>query len=43
MNDTAGCPPQKMLEADSKLLKADHLSANIVRNGKPVALDFSIK
>jgi general secretion pathway protein C len=38
MND-----PQKMLEAYSKLLHADHLTASIVRNGKPMNLDFSIK
>lgn len=38
MND-----PQKMLEAYSKLLRADHLSASVVRNGKPVNLEFSIK
>lgn len=38
MND-----PQKMLEAYSKLLRADHLTASVVRNGKPVNLDFSIK
>jgi general secretion pathway protein C len=38
MND-----PQKMLEAYSKLLHADHLSVAVVRNGKPVNLDLSIK
>lgn len=38
MND-----PQKMLEAYSKLLRADHLTASVVRNGKPMNLDFSIK
>jgi len=38
MND-----PAKMLEAYSKLLRADHLTANVVRNGKPMNLDFSIK
>jgi general secretion pathway protein C len=38
MND-----PQKMLEAYSKLLRADHLAVSVVRNGKPVSLDFSIK
>jgi general secretion pathway protein C len=38
MND-----PQKMLEAYSKLLRADHLTANVVRNGKPMSLDFNIK
>ncbi len=38
MND-----PQKMLEAYSKLMRAEHLSANVVRNGKPMSLEFSIK
>jgi general secretion pathway protein C len=38
MND-----PQKMLEAYSKLLRADHLTASVVRNGKPMNLEFSIK
>jgi general secretion pathway protein C len=38
MND-----PQKMLEAYSKLLRADHLTTNVVRNGKPMTLEFSIK
>ncbi len=38
MND-----PQKMLEAYSKLLRADHLTASVVRNGQPMNLDFSIK
>ncbi len=31
MND-----PQKMLEAYSKLTRADHLTASVVRNGKPM-------
>jgi general secretion pathway protein C len=38
MND-----PQKMLEAYSKLMRADHLAVSVLRNGKPVSLDFSIK
>ena len=38
MND-----PQKMLEAYSKLLRADHLAVSVVRGGKPMNLDFSIK
>ena len=38
MND-----PAKMLEAYSKLLHADRVTASVVRNGKPVNLDFSIK
>jgi general secretion pathway protein C len=38
MND-----PQKMLEAYSKLMRADHLSASIVRGGKPVNIEFNIK
>lgn len=38
MNDT-----QKMLEAYSKLTRADHLSASVVRGGKPMSLDFNIK
>jgi general secretion pathway protein C len=38
MND-----PQKMLEAYSKLMRADHLTASVVRNGQPVNLDFAIK
>jgi general secretion pathway protein C len=38
MND-----PQRMLEAYSKLLHADHLSANVMRNGKPMTLEYSIK
>jgi general secretion pathway protein C len=38
MND-----PQKMLEAYSKLMKADHLSVSVIRGGKPVNLDFNIK
>jgi hypothetical protein len=32
-----------MLEAYSKLMRADHLAVSVVRNGKPVSLDFSIK
>ncbi len=35
--------PQKMLEAYSKLLHADHISASVMRGGKPVNLDFNIK
>ena len=38
MND-----PQKMLEAYSKLMRADHLSASVVRGGKPMSLEFNIK
>jgi general secretion pathway protein C len=38
MND-----PQKMLEAYSKLLHADHLAVSVIRGGRPVSLDFSIK
>jgi hypothetical protein len=38
MND-----PQKMLEAYSKLLHADHITAAVVRNGQPMNLDYSIK
>lgn len=38
MND-----PQKMLEAYSKLMKADHLTATVVRGGKPVNIEFNIK
>jgi general secretion pathway protein C len=38
MND-----PQTMMEAYGKLMRADHLSTSVVRNGKPVNLDFSIK
>ena len=38
MND-----PQKMLEAYTKLMKADHLSVAVVRGGKPISLDFNIK
>jgi general secretion pathway protein C len=38
MND-----PQKMLEAYTKLMHADHVTASVVRNGKPVNLDFAIK
>ena len=38
MND-----PQKMLEAYSTLLHADRLTTSVVRNGKPMNLDFSIK
>jgi len=38
MND-----PQKMLEAYTKLLHADHVSASVMRNGQPVTLDYSIK
>jgi general secretion pathway protein C len=38
MND-----PQKMLEAYTKLLHADHISASVMRNGQPVNLDYSIK
>jgi len=38
MND-----PQKMLEAYSKLMRADRISAAVVRNGKPMTIDFNIK
>lgn len=38
MND-----PQRMLEAYSRLLRADHLSATVVRNGRPMQIDFNIK
>ena len=38
MND-----PGTMMEAYSKLMRADHLTASVVRNGKPMNLDFSIK
>jgi general secretion pathway protein C len=38
MND-----PQKMLEAYGKLTRADRISAAVVRNGKPMTIDFNIK
>ncbi len=38
MND-----PQKMLEAYTKLMHADRLTASVVRNGKPMNLDFAIR
>lgn len=38
MND-----PQKMLEAYSKLMRAEHLSATVIRGGKPMNLEFNIK
>jgi general secretion pathway protein C len=38
MND-----PTKMLEAYNKLLHADHVTASVLRGGKPVDIDFSIK
>ncbi len=38
MND-----PKNMLDAYTKLLRADHLTTSEIRNGKPVNLDFSIK
>jgi general secretion pathway protein C len=38
MND-----PQTMMEAYGKLLHADHLAVSVVRGGKPLNLDFSIK
>ncbi len=38
MND-----PQKMLEAYTKLLHSDHISASVMRNGQPVTLDYNIK
>src|SRR5262249_2717407 len=38
MND-----PQKMLEAYSRLTRADRISASVVRNGKPMTIDFNIK
>jgi general secretion pathway protein C len=38
MND-----PQKMLEAYSKLMRADKLTATVVRGGKPVNLEYAIK
>lgn len=38
MND-----PQKMLEAYTKLMKADRLTATVTRGGRPVNLEFSIK
>lgn len=38
MND-----PQKMLEAYSKLMKADHLTATVMRAGRPVNIEFHIK
>lgn len=38
MND-----PQKMLEAYSKLMRADRLTATVLRNGKPVNIELNIK
>lgn len=38
MND-----PQKMIEAYTKLIKADRLTATVTRNGSPVNLDYRIK
>ena len=38
MND-----PQKMLEAYGKLMRSDRISASVVRNGKPMTIDFNIK
>lgn len=38
MND-----PQRMLEAYSKLMKADRLTATLIRQGRPVNIDLSIK
>ena len=38
MND-----PVKMVEAYNKLLRADHLAVDVVRNGKPMSIGFSIK
>lgn len=38
MND-----PQKMLEAYSKLMRADHLTATVTRGGRPVNIEFHIK
>ena len=38
MND-----PQKMLEAYSKLMRADHLTATVMRGGRPVNIEFHIK
>jgi general secretion pathway protein C len=35
--------PQRMLEAYAKLAKADALSIRVVRGGKPVTLDLSIR
>ena len=38
MND-----PQRMLEAYSRLMRADRISAAVVRNGEPMTIDFNIK
>jgi general secretion pathway protein C len=38
MND-----PQKMLEAYTKLMHADHLGVSVVRGGKPMNVDIDIK
>lgn len=38
MND-----PQKMLEAYTKLMRADKLALTVVRQGKPMSIDFGIK
>ncbi|APR84784.1 General secretion pathway protein C [Minicystis rosea] len=38
MND-----PQKMLEAYTKLMRADKLSATVMRGGRPVNIEFNIK
>jgi general secretion pathway protein C len=38
MND-----PVKMVEAYNKLLRADHLAVDVVRNGKPMSIGFNIK
>jgi general secretion pathway protein C len=38
MND-----PQRMLEAYSKLMKADNLTATVMRGGRPVNIEFHIK
>jgi general secretion pathway protein C len=38
MND-----PQRMLEAYSKLMKADRLTATVMRGGRPVNIEFHIK
>jgi general secretion pathway protein C len=35
--------PQKMLDAYAKLMRADKLTASVIRGGKPVTLDIAIK
>ena len=38
MND-----PMKMMDAYTKLLRADHLAVDVVRNGKPTSINFNIR